>query len=104
MQNKHKHTLSVFKHFVFAGSWRTNPLFSCYGKPSITLVPLNLKIEEKLIKAGQRETHCELKLRTVALEILICLSLHNMAQSKHFFTNIDIMPNHSPIDKVDIPK
>jgi hypothetical protein len=40
----------------------------------------------------------------VALEILICLSLHNMAQSKHFFTNIDIMPNHSPIDKVDIPK
>ncbi|MDR1170974.1 MAG: hypothetical protein LBL24_00815, partial [Bacteroidales bacterium] len=65
----------------------TNPRLACYGKFSVILIPLNLKIEEKIIKAGQRQTNGRLKLRSIALEILISLFLHNSAKVNIFFTN-----------------
>jgi len=85
-QNENKHGLTIFKHLVFVYSLGAYTLFASYGIPSNVLVPLNLKIEEKLIKTGQRETCCGLKLRFIALKILICLSLHNGVQSKQFYS------------------
>jgi hypothetical protein len=77
--------LSVFKHFVFVRSWWTDPLFSCYVQWEKYNRKFTLKIEEKLIKAEQRETNCRLKLRRIALEILICLSLHDVAKVNFFY-------------------
>jgi len=54
--------------------------------PGNILIPLNLKIREKPIKTGQRETRPGLKLRLIAHKILICLSLHNGTQSKQFYS------------------
>ena len=82
---KNKHALRVFKHLVFVNSRRTQTLLSGYSISSDILVPLNLKIDEKPIKTGKRKTCGGQKLRFMALEILIGLSLHNGTQSKQFY-------------------
>ena len=86
IQDIHEHTLRIFKHLVFVHSRRTNSLFPSYGIASNILVPLNLKIEEELIKTGQRKSSCGLELSAIAPKISIGLSLHNGAQSKQFYS------------------